>query len=877
MRARELTRRAMLARGTAVGAATYLGAIDATAAAGRGRRSHPRRPGRLVFGTELEYYRSDPAHLEKRLDRCLAAGYTTIQTYVPWNVHESSRGVLDFTGRTHPIVVHDHLDEYQIETPDQEVAAGGLPGRVVANTDLRSFIDACHRRDLALILRPGPFISDEWRNGGLPDWLLTAYPGMFQRGPGGSALQPGFPFSPPIEVLPGGGPLYYFAGPSYAAPEYRQEVFRWLQAFAGFVRPFLRGRGGPVTALQVDDEICFYYRFGPFEVDYHPAMIARFGTSPPRAWPAEGQAAAALRPALEWQRFKARELARWLADTRRALRAGGADVPIFHEHELQLCPPAQLSRLAEALDVLYPEFYLDPGPWSQPTIELCAAAVQAAQSQRRDLISDEMSDSDAFVRHLLLGEGIKGFLGFSYTEGIPDDAVDEMAVLGHALRLAGVRVTAADRVADCAIVWPVEHLYAPYHADRYGFEHDIRNVIERDIPSLATLLIRAGLAFDLLDTDVARAADMERYPSVWLVCGDVLPRSMQLALVRYVHGGGRLICWPGPPALDADYRECTVLRDALFPERLLARYPADAQTVSVLGVDGVPVWRGVQTYRLSRRAAAIAWRGAEPCGYRRGAGRGDAILLGTWPVADSVTGRIGDVLESQDLPSPSGPPQKLIVFDYANERRGGEFIAGGIVARWDGENVHPVSNEINTADGAGSAAPLPDRPIGPAHLAMARSLHGRRPACAASDHHIQARLLRARRGGAATVSAVNRYELDVDFHLRVTLGHQIVRLPLQGEMRLPAQTGVLLPIEYEIAAGVSVEQATVQLLAAAVTGRRLDLTVHSPGGGELLLGLPGAASTVTVGGSAAAFGHRHRLVHVAVPAGPQELRVTWRR
>jgi hypothetical protein len=53
--------------------------------------------------------------------------------------------------------------------------------------------------------------------------------------------------------------------------------------------------------------------------------------------------------------------------------------------------------------------------------------------------------------------------------------------------------------------------------------------------------------------------------------------------------------------------------------------------------------------------------------------------------------------------------------------------------------------------------------------------------------------------------------------------------------------------------------------------------VHSPGGGELLLGLPGAASTVTVGGSAAAFGHRHRLVHVAVPAGPQELRVTWRR
>jgi hypothetical protein len=893
----ELTRRALLKRAAAAG--IVIGTSGAAGAQAHPRRRHRqrrRRPAhatapnvRATFGTELEYYRSDPDHLEQRLALCAAAGYTTIQTYVPWNVHENTQGQLDFSGRTKPVIVHDHVDEYQIETPDQEIAAGGLPGRVIANTDLFGFIEACVRHGFELLLRPGPFISDEWRNGGLPDWLLLAHPNMFQLGPHGSALEPGLPFAPPAEILVGGGPLYYFAGPSYAADEYLAAARRWMTSFAAAVKPYLHSSGGPVTSMQVDDEICFYYRFGPFEVDYHPAMLARFGSSAPTDWPAPGGPPSALLPALRWQRFKSRQLGVFLADMAAALRAGGADVPISHEEELQLSPPASLAEIAGSVDVLHPEFYLDPGPWSQPTLELCAAAMRAAQRGRRDVISAEMSQGDVFIRHLLLGEGVSGFVGFSYTQGIPEDAVADMGVLGRTLRLAGPRLARFDRVADTAIVWCPEYLYTPYDSTRYGFDRDVRNVIERDIPALATLLIRAGLSFDLLDTDVARAGDYDRYPTVWLVAADVLPRAQQAAVIRYVRRGGRLVCWPAPPTLDENYAPCTLLRDALYNERLGAAYADDGQTISVYG-RRVQVWRGVQTFALrsaavggaAGAAVAVAMRGSEPAGYSRRFGLGTAILLGTWPVADSVPGREGDVFAIQDAPANAvappgaGQPQKVIVFDYSNERRGGEVITGGTVAYWDGENVVP-SADINLGMNIPQLTTPPFRPIAPAHLDMARALHGRTPACAVSDRHAQARLLEARDSTAATVSVINRYEVDIKLSILARHRGQVVRLPPAGELSLPAGSALLLPIDWQLGGAVTVVQATVQLLDAEVlaAARTVRLSVSSPGGGELVLQLPSGATGALVDGRPAALSRSSSGVVVAVPAGAHEVEVAW--
>lgn len=924
---RGLTRRSLL---LGAGAGAALAALPAEAWASRGlARLVPGRPGDLwVLGGELQYFRSDPKHLKERLARCAEAGYTTIQSYVAWNVHESTRGRLDFTGQTHPVIVNDHADQYQIETPDDQASHGGAQSEVIANTDLKGWLEMLADHGFRALLRPGPFISDEWRNGGLPDWLLEAgYPDMYIRGPDGTPLTPGAPFdTPPGSILLGGGPLYYFPSPSYASDLYLGEARRWLAAFAEFVRPWLATNGGPVVGIQVDDECCFFYRFGPFECDYHPAMVARYrdqtGQDPPTGYPAPGGPPAALRPAFTWQRFKAQQIADYLGRLAGDLRAAGVRVPIYHEHELQLSGPAGFSQIGKALDALDPEFYNgDSGPWSIPLNEFDAATIRAAQRHRRKLVAVEMQNSDLLLYTILLGEGLGGGLQFTYTDGVPEDGFQEIARFGRTIRAAGKRLTATRRRVDTAIVWCPNLLYAPYNSQRYGFQRDVRGVAERDIPALATAMIRSGLAFDLLDTDVAQAADYRPYPTIWLVASDLLPRSAQESLVAYVESGGRLICWPAPPSLDEHIEPCTVLADQLFPESPDRFYGEDPQTIEVLG-QGVEVFRGVQTYSLSPAARAFAYRAGRPCGYRRAHGRGEAYLLGTWPVADSGPGRASNVFELQQVPSSSssaevadrarelaqthlgvaaaamigqnlirtgsGRPEYLVVYDYPNERRGGEVVTGGTVAYWDGNDIVPVV-ELNSAEQAVSEGTLPEgagvrvppyRPLTPAHLRLVRRLHGRRLQARASDPRVQVRVLDHRGPPATTLAVLNRFPDQIRTVIRIDAGGRSVRLPTRGMLTLPAQATLVLPVDYRLGPGVMIVQSTLQLLAHRLGRSELELELYSPAGGELILSLPAPARLVRAGSRPVRVAQAYRSglirARVELGAGEHTLSLRWR-
>lgn len=98
------------------------------------------QPFKIMSGT-IHYFRIRPDEWYHSLYNLKALGFNTVETYIPWNLHESSEGIFDFNG----------------------------------NLDIQKFVHLAESLNLFVILRPSPYICAEWEFGGLPAWLLNDY------------------------------------------------------------------------------------------------------------------------------------------------------------------------------------------------------------------------------------------------------------------------------------------------------------------------------------------------------------------------------------------------------------------------------------------------------------------------------------------------------------------------------------------------------------------------------------------------------------------------------------------------------------------------------------------------------------------------------
>ncbi|NUP98995.1 MAG: beta-galactosidase [Armatimonadetes bacterium] len=146
-------------------------------------------PFRLLAGA-LHYFRVMPDRWRDRLLKLKACGLNTVETYVPWNLHEPRPGEFNFSGLL----------------------------------DIEAFLEQAAELELLAIVRPGPYICSEWDFGGLPPWLL-ADPAMRVR---------------------------------CAYPPYLAAVDRYLDALLARLQPLLASQGGPIVALQVENEYGSY-------------------------------------------------------------------------------------------------------------------------------------------------------------------------------------------------------------------------------------------------------------------------------------------------------------------------------------------------------------------------------------------------------------------------------------------------------------------------------------------------------------------------------------------------------------------------------------------------------------------------------------------
>jgi len=142
----------------------------------------------FVFGADFNYARTPRRHWRDRLLKIRAAAFNTVPFYVAWDYHESAFDRWEWTG----------------------------------DKDLGAFIDMIGELGMFAVARFGPFIHAEWRNGGLPGWLVDRL-----------------------------GPERVRTNDA----EYLQYTKRWYEKVLSVIVPRLVTRGGPVLLVQLENEL----------------------------------------------------------------------------------------------------------------------------------------------------------------------------------------------------------------------------------------------------------------------------------------------------------------------------------------------------------------------------------------------------------------------------------------------------------------------------------------------------------------------------------------------------------------------------------------------------------------------------------------------
>ncbi|GAB7104465.1 beta-galactosidase [Streptomyces phaeofaciens JCM 4814] len=146
-------------------------------------------PFRILSGA-LHYFRVHPDQWSDRLHKARLMGLNTVETYIPWNLHQPTPDTLDLDGLL----------------------------------DLPRFLRLAAAEGLHVLLRPGPYICAEWDGGGLPYWL-TADPTIRLR---------------------------------TSDPRFTGAVDRYLDLLLPPLLPHMAAAGGPVIAVQVENEYGAY-------------------------------------------------------------------------------------------------------------------------------------------------------------------------------------------------------------------------------------------------------------------------------------------------------------------------------------------------------------------------------------------------------------------------------------------------------------------------------------------------------------------------------------------------------------------------------------------------------------------------------------------
>jgi len=182
------------------------------------------------FSVEMHYFRVDKRYWSICFERIKRAGFRIISTAVPWNLHQDRNKDIDFNGFQDP------------------------------RKDLVVFLELAREFGFKVILRPGPWIAGQWKNGGIPDFVLRDQE-LLARNAEGETVS-----LPDDAGVPGGKLI------SYLHPHFQHFLKNYFKNLIETTRNYIHPRG-PVFLVEFDFETSFCHKTGPREADYNDYVI----------------------------------------------------------------------------------------------------------------------------------------------------------------------------------------------------------------------------------------------------------------------------------------------------------------------------------------------------------------------------------------------------------------------------------------------------------------------------------------------------------------------------------------------------------------------------------------------------------------------------
>jgi len=569
-----------------------------------------------LLSGEIHYWRLNPDHWSKVLDRAREMGLRIIATYVPWQYHEYEDEKLDFHGKT------------------------------AATRNLVGFLDLLEAQDFWIIIRPGPYIYSEWVNSGPPrraakyhrlhpeflkaaEWYIREVTAV---------LKPYF--------VTRGGRILLLQPDNEIDPSYGwfEEQIGMGQA-AGSFQEFLRERYGDIDALN-----------RAWGADYHQfseaGCIAHDSMQDDRY----------RRRFLDFQRFKhwyVLKYAQWVVDQ---FKKAGVEVPLYL-NTYPVVDPQPWRELQELVDIVGPDLY--------PSNEFTKEPHEHRQFLER------IRYERTFARVPYLPEFEAGvWHGHQYWTGVTTPNHYQMsAVSALAAGIAGwnwyMLVNRDNWYMSPINEWGRKHLELyevfakilrvfhtinPPELEKltntavtfYGPHHQTHWLGNED-PTLLSLY-NADIDYEFFDVDTGSI----HKPLLFYSGLSWMSRAGQERLLRYVEGGGHLVFFKSFPFKDDRFDDLNLL-ELKLPEVITNAYFKNLRVQ--LGNQNVTVRGSVFNYRDVPGEPLVGvqqpWTGHHleemetlfnlqvgmqfTIGYREKRGKGSITLLGANPTTELLT------------------------------------------------------------------------------------------------------------------------------------------------------------------------------------------------------------------------------------------------